>query len=228
MKQGSLENRYKAFFDVLEKSFREELKNAPYTGVQIINNYALKGEYNVTVQAIVADNIKVFVICDTTFPNTDKPKVFCAESYNSPVIDKRTREVNYSGFYQWIGKMSKVIDLLNSINTYFQKNPPVKNLLMKENFRLMDEVQAMANAKLIPNNVGPLENQLAPNIRDQLWSQESSYQVLQQAADVLEIKKKMVELTDRGLTNAGSLKRRNQRQNRNHRLDQKFSRVADE
>lgn len=228
MKPGSLENRYRAFFDVLEKSFREELKNAPFVGVQVINNYAIKGEYNVTVQVIVADNVKIHIICDTTFPNTDKPKVFCAESYNSPIIDKRTREVNYSGFYQWIGKASKVIDLVNSIQTYFKKNPPVKNLLMKENFRLLDEIQNLANIKLVPNNIGALENQLAPNLREQLWNPSSSYQMLQQTNDVLEIKKRMTALMDKGLTNAGLIKRRNQRKDRHHRFDQVLGRITDE
>jgi hypothetical protein len=222
MKPGSLENRYKAFFEVLEKSFREELKNAPFPGVQVINNYTLKGEYNVTVQVIVADNVKLHIICDTTFPNTDKPKVFCSESYNSPIIDKRTREVNYSVFYQWIGKSSKIIDLVNSIHAYFQKNPPIKNLLMKENFRLMDEIQALANAKLVANNIGALENQLAPNLREQLWNPSSSYQILQQTTDVLEIKKKMAALTDRGLISAGTIKRRNQWKDRHNRLDQEL------
>ena len=222
MKPGSLENRYKAFFEVLEKSFIEELKNAPFPGVQVINNYTLKGEYNVTVQVIVADNVKLHIICDTTFPNTDKPKVFCSESYNSPIIDKRTREVNYSVFYQWIGKSSKIIDLVNSIHAYFQKNPPIKNLLMKENFRLMDEIQALANAKLVANNIGALENQLAPNLREQLWNPSSSYQILQQTTDVLEIKKKMAALTDRGLISAGTIKRRNQWKDRHNRLDQEL------
>jgi hypothetical protein len=203
MKPGSLENKYRAFFDVLEKSFKAELKNASFSGVQVTNNFALKGEYNVTVQTIVADNVRLDVICDTTFPNTDKPKVFCVESYNSPVIDRRTREVNYSGFYQWIGKTSKVIDLLNSIHNYFQKNPPVKNLLMKENFRLMSEIQAITSTKLTPNNIAALEGQLASNLREQLYDPSTSHQMLQQTSDVLEIKKKMTEIMDKGLTSAG-------------------------
>ena len=179
----ALENKYLRFFEILESSLKNEFKNSPFPGTKVINNYALKHEYNVTIELILTNNIKVEVICDTTFPNTDRPKVFCVESFASDIIDKRTREVKYTGFYTWAGRNSKVIDLVTAIDQVFMKNPPKKNLLMEENLRRANEVKALASRKLAHGNLGPNE--------------------------MLEINQKINELLKKGELCAGGLTRGN-------------------
>lgn len=183
----ALENKYLRFFEILESSLKNEFKNSPFPGTRVLNNYSLKHEYNVTVELVLANNIKVEVICDTTFPNTDRPKVFCVESFASDIIDKRTREVKYTGFYTWAGRNSKVIDLANAIDQAFRKSMPKKNLLMEENLRRANEIKALASRKLSQGNSGPNE--------------------------MLEINQQINELLKKGELCAGAVKRGNREQN---------------
>lgn len=167
MQQNSnpaLENKYRSFFAILENSLKAEFKNSPFPNTRVVNNYARKSEYNVTVELTLA-GVPVEVICDTTFPNTDRPKVFCTESFAGELIDKRTREVKYTGFYTWTGRNSKIIDLVTQINNAFKSNPPRKNLLMEENLRRVKEIKDLAAKRVSQGTLGPAEMQ---SIRDKV------------------------------------------------------------
>lgn len=188
----ALEHKYLRFFEMLETSLKNEFKNSPFPGTKVLNNYTLKHEYNVTIELILANNIKVEVICDTTFPNTDRPKIFCVESFASDIIDKRTREVKYTSFYNWTGRNSKIIDLVAAIDLAFKKNPPKKNLLMEENLRKANEIKALASQKLSQGHLGPNE--------------------------MREINRKISELLEKGEIYAGRLKRGNREQNGDYRF----------
>ncbi len=209
MKTGSLEGKYKSFFGLLENSFKEEFKRAPFPVLRVLNNYELKNEYNVSVEVTLNDSVKLCVICDTTFPNTDKPKVFCSESYNSPIIDKKTREINYSSFYQWTGKSSKVIDLVIAISEYFKKNKPVKNVLMEENMRKINDIKELTHKRLSNVNPTVLENQIPQSQREELWDSTTCYEVIQQAPEIRDLKVQVSGVIDKGLFNAGLINRRN-------------------
>ena len=180
---AALESKYRNFFAILENSLKEEFKASPFPRTRVVNNYTLKHEYNVTVELILGGSVHVEVICDTTFPNTDRPKVFCTESYASDIIDKRTREVKYTSFYTWTGRNSKVIELVTRIDAAFKANPPQKNLLMEENLRQAKEIKEMAAWRFAHGGLGPNE--------------------------MREIREKINVLLDKGLLCAGSLSRRN-------------------
>ena len=178
-----LESKYLRFFQILENSLKNEFKNSPFPNTRVLNNYTLKHEYNVTIELVLGGNIKVEVICDTTFPATDRPKVFCVESFASDLIDKRTREVKYTAFYTWAGRNSKVIDLATAIDAAFKKNQPKKNLLMEEDLRKANEIKSLAARKFAQGNFG--------------------------ANEVREINEKISELVKKGESCAGRLTRGN-------------------
>lgn len=178
----TLEHKYRSFFSILENSLKEEFKNSPFPGTRVVNNYALKNEYNVTVE-LTLSGVPVEVICDTTFPNTDRPKVFCTESFTGDLIDKRTREVKYTSFYTWTGRNSKVIDLVSRINDSFKSAPPRKNLLMEESLKRAKEIKDLASRRFAQGSLGPVEMQ--------------------------SIREKVNELLHKGLVYAGGIKRGN-------------------
>ena len=81
---------------------------------------------------------------------------------------------------------------------------------MEENMKLINEIKDTAHRKLAAINISTLENQLPQAQKDQLWNPTTSYQVIQNASEVIELKRKINTLLEKGLHSAGSLIRRNQ------------------
>lgn len=80
------------------------------------------------------------------FPN-QAPTMFSKNAVDSDIVNRTTLEINYSKFYPWEKKTSKVVELLAASEKFFTANSPFDNHVSRK----------------VDTMLGGIENQIIQN-----------------------------------------------------------------
>lgn len=200
--------RFRSFFGKLAQALKTEFTPQNYGNLEVINNFEVKHDYNVTVAITLRCQIRINIVCDFNFPSKEGPKIYVTDLYESAIINKLTSEVSYSSFYLWSGVNCKVSDLIAKLDLYFQTNPPKKNMQLAEISLMYREVQSATNAKLMNLDYNRLEMMLSPELKTKACIPGELVSVLKNSFEFKDCHNKLSIFIKKGIDLAGFLKRR--------------------
>lgn len=183
--------RFRTFFGKLAAALRQELVSLNYSNLEVLNNFEIKNDYNVTVGVTLKNGMRVNVVCDFNFPSKAGPKLYVTELYDSPIINKLTSEINYSSFYLWTGGNNRVSELLAKVELFFRDNPPRKNFQLAEINLMFRDVQNTVNNKLINLSYASIKDRLGPEDEANLMNLNKLPDVIRGSAEYRECRSKL-------------------------------------
>lgn len=197
--------RFRTFFGKLAAALRQELSGLSFGNLEVLNNFEIKNDYNVTVGVTLKNQMRVNVVCDFNFPSKAGPKIYATELYDSPVINKLTSEISYASFYLWTGGNNRVSDLLAKLEQYFRDNPPKKNFQLAEVNLMFRDVQNTVNNKLINLNYTKIKDRLGPEDEANLMRVNKLQDVIKGTSEYWECKAKIIALADKSAEISGEI-----------------------
>lgn len=213
------DTRFRNFFGKLTAALRNEFINLNYGNLEVLNNFEIKSDYNVTVGLTMKNQIRVNVVCDFNFPSKAGPKLYLTELYDSPIVNKLTSEVDYTSFYIWSGSNCKVSELIQKLEQFFKDHPPQKNLQLAEVNQMFRDVQATVNNKLLSLDYSRIQNRISPEEEVSAMSSTKLPEVIKGTAEFRECKMKMSALARKASDLTGDLTSRGADQNRGRQQD---------
>lgn len=149
-------NHLKKVMPCLEKEFQ----STNYR-VVFINNAENPGSANFDLSIDVEinlslgeNNFPLKIQVPKEFPN-QAPVLYSKGGVTHKLINKVTQEIDYSKYYNWEKKSSKVVDLVSATETYFKKDNPYESghdKKFEEMFENLESNSASALAKLDVKN----------------------------------------------------------------------------
>lgn len=213
------DSRFRTFFSKLSVALRNEFINKGYANLEILNNFEIKNDYNVTVALTLKCMVRINIVCDFHFPSKAPPKIYLTELYDSPVVNKLTLEVDFSSFFIWTGANCMVSTLTEKLDEYFQRNPPKKNYQLAEVNLLFRDVQNTVNSKIVAMDFNQISGRLSDEDRLNVMDPVKLGEALKGSSEYQTCKMKMSTLVRKSESIAGKLTRRDPVQNRRNRTE---------
>ena len=201
------ENRIRTFFGKLVQALKQEFMPQNYGNLEVLNNYEIKKEYNVSVNLTLKCGIRISIICDMNFPSKDGPKLFVLEYMESPIINKMSLEISYNTFYLWSGTNCKVSDLVNKLDYYFQTSPPKKNNQFNEINLMYRDLQSSTTNKLMNANYALIEPYLKKEDLAKSTNPSELPNILRNTIEYKDCYAKLSQFAKKGIDLAGDIKR---------------------
>lgn len=186
--------RFRTFFSKLSVALRNEFINKGYGNLEILNNFEIKNDYNVTVALTLKCMVRINIVCDFHFPSKAPPKIYLAELYDSPIVNKLTLEVDFGSFFIWTGANCMVSNLTEKLDEYFQRNPPKKNYELAEINLLFRDVQSSVNTKIIVMDFNQISSRLSDEDRQNVMDPVKLGEALKGTIEYKACKMKMATL----------------------------------
>lgn len=209
MKQHSV---YDKFFKSLETDLRKEFQACSLRELRIANNYALLHEYNVTVEFRLSCNMKVSIICDTTFPD-QPPKAFSQGSWSGQNIDPVTKEIDFAEIFPW-SQSKRLVRLAARLESFFEEHCPTPN---KGNETIVAEIESakvLVNQNLVKIDRESLMGMVDQHEKAMLYDASVNRAILMRAREVEEIRQRIKKIIEKVAIKAGELSRNDSRKGR--------------
>ena len=132
---------YFHFFVFLESKIEQELIALNKWKFKITNDFVDKNELSLSILLMISNGMILKVVCTEKFPQ-ERPRVFCLNSFAGDNMDPKTKEIDSSQIYYWLNN-KKVIKLVGEIESFYEKNPPVRDLRSEEMLERMVKVETL-------------------------------------------------------------------------------------